>query len=215
MLRKLLLTKLYPILDTRALQHRHCSLLTACAAILGAGAKLLQIRHKDHWSRIVFAETGEVAELCAKHGAQLIVNDRADFALLLNAGLHVGQDDVAPSDARQLIGPGRTLGFSTHDDAQLRAAALQPVDYVAIGPIFVTASKENPSPMVGLEKLAPWRKLVPQPLVAIGGITRSNALSVLEAGADSLAVIGDLLPETCDDYHLRERFDLWQRLLNL
>jgi thiamine-phosphate pyrophosphorylase len=207
--------KLYPVLDTIALQKRNCSLLTAGTALLGAGAQLLQIRHKDHWSREVFAEAEAVANLCQKHGAALIVNDRADFALLLDAGLHVGQDDLSPADARRVIGEARTLGLSTHGAEQLQTAAAAPVSYVALGPIFSTTNKEQPDPEVGLERLAEWRSLVPQPLVAIGGITRSNARQVLEAGADSLAVIGDLLPDPCTESTLKERFDEWQRLLNL
>jgi len=209
------LTKLYPILDTAALAQRHCSLTIAASALLSAGASLLQIRHKQHWSRDTFAEAQVIAELCRKHGAQLIVNDRADFALLLDAGLHVGQEDLPPADARRLIGTERLLGFSTHNAEQLVAAANEPVNYVALGPIFNTSNKENPDPEVGLANLSAWRSLVPQPLVAIGGITRANALAVLDAGADSLAVIGDLLPAICTDSTLRERYESWQRLLNL
>jgi thiamine-phosphate pyrophosphorylase len=209
------LTKLFPILDTAALAQRHCSLSVAAGAFLGAGASLLQIRHKQHWSRDIFAEAQVVAELCRKHGAQLIINDRADFALLLNAGLHVGQEDLPPPDARRLIGAERVLGFSTHNAAQLAAAGNEPVNYVALGPIFNTANKENPDTEVGLANLSAWHGLVQQPLVAIGGITRANALEVLDAGADSLAVIGDLLPAICTDSTLRERYESWQRLLNL
>ncbi len=209
------MTKLYPILDTGALAQRYCSLSVAAAAFLSAGASLLQIRHKQHWSREIFAEAQAVAELCHKHGAQLIVNDRADFALLLDAGLHVGQEDLPPADARRLIGGERFLGFSTHNAGQLAAAADQPATYVALGPIFGTWNKENPDPEVGLANLSAWRPLVRQPLVAIGGITRANALAVLDAGADSLAVIGDLLPAICTDSTLRERYESWQRLLNL
>ncbi len=180
--------------------------------MLASGARLLQIRNKEHWAREVFDEARCVAELCAKHGAELIVNDRADFAMLLGAGLHVGQDDLAPADARGLIGTGRTLGFSTHHLEQLRAGAKEPVDYVALGPIFGTSNKENPDPVVGLEKLAEWRGLTSKPLVAIGGITRESARAVLDAGADSLAVIGDLLPETCDAVSIARRFEEWMRI---
>lgn len=209
------MTKLYPILDTAALAQRNCSLEVAAKALLSEGASLLQIRHKQHWSREIFKEARTVAELCGKHGAQLILNDRADFALLLDAGLHVGQDDLSPADARRVIGTERMLGFSTHNAAQLKAAATEPVTYIAIGPIFNTSNKENPDPEVGLSNLSAWRPLVSQPLVAIGGITRANALQALAAGADSVAVIGDLLPEICTDSSLRERYESWQRLLNL
>jgi thiamine-phosphate pyrophosphorylase len=209
------LTKLYPILDTAALEQRSCPLSTASNALLNGGARILQIRHKAFWSREIFAEAESVASQCRQHGARLIINDRADFAVLLNAGLHVGQDDLPAADARKLIGSDRTLGLSTHNAAQLALAASEPADYIALGPIFGTANKDNPDPVVGLDHLAAWRKLAPQPLVAIGGITRNNATDVLAAGADSVAVIGDLLPEPCNEFTLRERMDEWQRLLNL
>ncbi len=197
------------------LAQRRCSPTVAARAFLEEGASILQIRHKLHWSREIFDEARLAAELCRKHGAQLIINDCADFALLLDAGLHVGQDDLTPGDARRLMGPDRVLGFSTHNAEQLSAAASEPVTYVALGPVFSTANKENPDPEVGLANLAAWRPLVSGPLVAIGGITRANALSVIDAGADSLAVIGDLLPEVCTGSTLRERFGEWVRLLEL
>jgi thiamine-phosphate pyrophosphorylase len=206
--------KLYPILDTVALERRGCGLPAAARAMVGAGAGILQVRHKGHWSREFFREAETVAELCARNGVQLVVNDRADFALLLNAGLHVGQDDLPPADARGLIGPGRMLGFSTHNAEQLSAAVAEPIDYLALGPIFSTSSKEQPDPEVGLLKLRAWRGIAARfPLVAIGGITRENALSVIEAGADSVAVIGDLLPEECTELALARRFEEWLRVV--
>jgi thiamine-phosphate pyrophosphorylase len=209
------MTTLYPILDTSALTSRGCTLLVAADALLEAGCKLLQIRHKGHWSREFFPEAEAVAELCSRQAAQLIVNDRADFALLLNAGLHIGQDDLPPASARGLIGSGRVLGFSTHNPPQLLAAVNEPVDYIALGPIFCTANKDQPDPEVGLENLRQWRELVPShPLVAIGGITRHNALQVLDAGADSLAVIGDLLPDPCTALTIAQRFEEWQQVLS-
>jgi thiamine-phosphate pyrophosphorylase len=208
-------SKLYPILDTAALSRRGCKILIAASALLKAGAKLLQIRHKGHWSRDFFHEAEAVAELCEQEGARLIINDRADFALLLNAGLHVGQDDLPPAAARGLIGTGRMLGFSTHNEEQLSAAAAEPVDYVALGPMFSTANKDQPAPEVGLQNLRRWRELdLRHPLVAIGGITRLNAQEVLDAGADSLAVIGDLLPDTCTELTLSRRFEEWQQLVS-
>jgi thiamine-phosphate pyrophosphorylase len=208
-------TKLYPILDTAVLSKRRLSLQIAAAALLGAGAKILQIRHKQHWSPEMLDDARAIVELCRSHGAQFVVNDRADFALLLHSGLHVGQDDLTPDDARSVIGPDRILGFSTHNGAQLAAAANEPVDYVALGPIFPTGNKDNPDPVVGLANLKAWRGLAPKPLVAIGGITRTNALQVLDAGADSVAVIGDLFPDDCTNSALQERAAEWQRLLNL
>src|ERR1019366_7005228 len=135
------LPRVYPILDTESLDGRAIALETAAAAFLEGGAGILQIRHKRHWSRAFFDSARTVARLCGEAGATLIVNDRADFALLLEAGLHVGQDDLPPRDARRLMGAGAPIGFSSHNAAQICAAAGEPVDYVALGPVFATASK--------------------------------------------------------------------------
>jgi thiamine-phosphate pyrophosphorylase len=179
--------------------------------MLDTGAGILQIRHKGHWSRVIFEQAVRVARQCEQAGALVIVNDRADIALLLNTGLHVGQDDLPPRDARRLIGPASVLGYSTHNAEQLAAAVQEPVSYLAIGPLFATQSKINPDPVVGLERLREWRRLTTKPLVAIGGITRENASAVLEAGADAVAVISDLLPADCNTTSIRERFQDWQR----
>ncbi len=179
--------------------------------MLEAGAGILQIRHKGPWTRDIFGQTRLVMRLCEQAAVPLIVNDRADVALLLNAGLHIGQDDLPPQDARSLIGAAACLGYSTHNAGQLTAATREPVDYLAIGPLFATQSKINPDPVIGLDRLRAWRVLTAKPLVAIGGITRENAKSVLDAGADSLAVIGDLLPAECTAASIAERFQEWQR----
>jgi thiamine-phosphate pyrophosphorylase len=127
---------------------------------------------------------------------QLIMNDRADLCLAADFdGVHVGQDDLSPESVRKIIGPDRWLGVSTHNPEQLREADLTSADYLAIGPLFPTSSKANPDPVVGLEGVRRARALTRKPLVAIGGITRANAASVIEAGADSVAVISDLLRE--------------------
>jgi thiamine-phosphate pyrophosphorylase len=207
------LPRVYPILDTESLSARGIRLETAAAAFLEGGAGILQIRHKAHWSRAFFASAQQVARLCREAGAPLVVNDRADFAVLLDAGLHVGQDDLPPRDARKLIGSDPTLGFSSHNPQQLCAAAGEPVDYVALGPVFATASKRNPDPAVGVEEVRRCRALLEKPLVAIGGITRDNALDVLRAGADSVAVIAGLLPESPSAQSLRQRMEEWQQLL--
>ncbi len=207
------LPRVYPILDTESLDRRAISLENAAAAFLDGGAGILQIRHKRHWSRAFFASARTVARLCREAGASLVVNDRADFALLLQAGLHVGQDDLSPRDARQLMGPDGTIGFSSHSVAQLCAAGGEPVDYVALGPIFTTASKLNPDPVIGVEEIRRCRSLIEKPLVAIGGITQENALDVLRAGADSVAVIAGLLPSPATAHSLRERMEQWQQLV--
>jgi thiamine-phosphate pyrophosphorylase len=207
------LPRVYPILDTESLDRRAIALETAAAAFLDGGAGILQIRHKCHWSRGFFETARTVARLCREAGAMLMVNDRADFALLLEAGLHVGQDDLPPRDARQLMGPDASIGFSSHNVNQLCAAGGEPVDYVALGPVFATASKLNPDPVTGVEEIRRCRSLIEKPLVAIGGITQENAVEVLRAGADSVAVIAGLLPDPATAHSLRERMEQWQQLV--
>jgi thiamine-phosphate pyrophosphorylase len=194
------LPRFYPILDTGLLEERGIAAAQAANAILNAGARILQFRHKRHWTREVFGELEAVAKLCRDAPAQLVVNDRADLARMMDAALHLGQDDLAPSAARRVMGDQTFIGFSTHNEAQLCAAREEPVDYLALGPIFGTSSKENPDPVVGAQELRRLRKYTALPLVAIGGITRANALDVLEAGADSVAVIGDLIPQVGSIY---------------
>jgi thiamine-phosphate pyrophosphorylase len=205
------LPRVYPILDTATLERRGVALNTAAAALLEGGAGILQIRHKQHWSRALYDAAGTVARLCREAGAQLIVNDRADFALLLEAGLHVGQDDLSPRDARRLLGSAATIGYSSHNAAQLAAAGAEPVDYVALGPMFVTGSKLNPDPVVGCEELRRIRGLIDKPLVAIGGITVENAAQVFAAGADSVAVISGMMPAAVSALALRQRMEEWNR----
>jgi thiamine-phosphate pyrophosphorylase len=207
------LPRVYPILDTESLDRRAIALETAAAAFLDGGAGILQIRHKRHWSRAFFESARSVARLCREAGATLMVNDRADFALLLEAGLHVGQDDLPPRDARRLMGPDASIGFSSHNVTQLSRGGGEPVDYVALGPVFATASKLNPDPITGLEEIRRCRSLIEKPLVAIGGITQENALDVLRAGADSVAVIAGLLPDLATAHSLRERMEQWQQLV--
>ncbi|MGA2114089.1 MAG: thiamine phosphate synthase [Bryobacteraceae bacterium] len=208
------LPRVYPILDTDALGRRGLTLAAAAEAFLQGGARILQIRHKGHWSRAVHQEAIQVVELCRRFGAIPIVNDRADCARLFSAGLHLGQEDLAPKDARGLMGAGAVVGFSTHNAAQAAIAAGEPVDYVALGPIFSTSSKRNPDPVVGLEELRRCRNLTAKPLVAIGGITAVNAPAVFEAGADSVAVIANLLPDATTPGSLRQRMEEWQAIVH-
>jgi thiamine-phosphate pyrophosphorylase len=207
------LPRVYPIVDTESLSARGISLLTATSAFLEGGAGILQFRNKAHWSRDIFDAAREAARLCREVGALFIVNDRADFGALLEAGLHVGQDDLSPRDARKLMGPDAVIGFSSHSVGQLSAAGGEPVDYVALGPVFATASKRNADPVVGVEEVRRCRTLLDKPLVAIGGITLDNAVEVLQAGADSVAVIAGLLPEAASAHSLRERMEQWQQLV--
>jgi thiamine-phosphate pyrophosphorylase len=189
------LPKFYPILDTAALQRCGLSVVPAAEALLTAGARILQLRHKAHFDRALYADAQRIAVMCRDADALFVINDRVDIAMLLDAAVHVGQDDLPPSDTRKLIGPQRTVGFSTHNELQFRAALTEAVDYVALGPIFGTSSKLNPDPQVGVEELRRLKPLAQVPVVAIGGITRSTAPEVWAAGADSIAVVGDLYPD--------------------
>jgi thiamine-phosphate pyrophosphorylase len=203
------LPRVYPIIDTASLARLEFDPVHAAAAMLEGGAQILQFRHKGFWSRDVFAQSEAIAVLCAQASVPFIVNDRADYAAMLNAGLHLGQEDLLPEDARRVIGELAIIGFSTHNPAQMRAAASEPVDYVAFGPVFSTVSKERPDPMVGIEGLRAVRALTVRPLVAIGGITRQNAAECWNAGADSVALIGDLLPNPCAAASIRQLMANW------
>jgi thiamine-phosphate pyrophosphorylase len=205
--------RLYPILDTATLRQRGVEdWATVSRAWLAAGVEIIQIRHKEHWTRAHFDQATAVNEQCEIAGTRLIINDRADMAALLKAGLHVGQDDLAPLDCRRVIGEQTTLGFSTHNAIQLKAAEDEPVDYLAFGPVFATKTKQQPDPMVGLESLRAARAQTRKPLVAIGGISQDNVQQVFQAGADSVAVIAGLLPEQLTESSLQERMEQWQRL---
>ena len=199
----------YPILDTESAARAGIDPVAAAASILEAGARVLQFRHKGFLSREVFGHMERIAALCREAGVLFVVNDRADLAELLGAALHLGQDDLPPAAARRVTGPETLIGFSTHNERQLRAAQSEPVDYLALGPIFGTGSKHNPDPVVGLDELRRLRPLTERPLVAIGGVTRDNARGVLAAGANSLAVIGDLFAQ---EGNLRARAEEWLRL---
>jgi thiamine-phosphate pyrophosphorylase len=199
----------YPILDTATLERLEFDPLHAAAALLEGGARILQFRHKAFWSRERFTQAKEIASLCAEASALFVINDRADYASLLNAGLHLGQDDLVPADARTVVRPGALIGFSTHSPDQMRAAEAEPVDYIAFGPVFPTASKDRPDPLVGLEGLRIVRTLTAKPLVAIGGITRASAAACWSSGADAVAVIADLFPAPCSIQTIRDRMREW------
>lgn len=199
----------YPVLDTGTLAAARLPLASAAEAILEAGARILQFRHKGFFSRDIFETAEIIAKQCRDARALFVINDRADIAMLLLAALHLGQDDLPPADARRIMLPRSIIGFSTHNGDQLRAADLEPVDYLAIGPIFATSSKLNPDPVVGLDWLRKLRPLTRKPLVAIGGITRQTAPQVFEAGADSVAIIGDLYPHSLTKAALRARVEEW------
>jgi thiamine-phosphate pyrophosphorylase len=179
--------------------------------LVAGGCTLLQYRNKSGNARVTLEQARELKKRFGFHShvsqirrdvghpgtdnsVRLIMNDRADLCLAAEFdGVHVGQEDLSPESVRKIIGLERWLGVSTHNPEQIRDADLTSADYLAIGPVFPTSSKERPDSVVGLEGVRRARELTRKPLVAIGGITRANAASVIEAGADSVAVISDLL----------------------
>jgi len=203
------LPRLYPILDTSVLETRGFAVLESARTLIAAGVRILQYRHKREFTQDRYDEAARIAEECLAAGTQFVINDRADFARLLDAGLHIGQEDLPPEAARRVLGDERLLGLSTHTESQLRAGGQAPVDYLALGPMYATISKEKPDPVVGLAELTRLRKLTDKPLVAIGGITIENAGDVLAAGADSVAVISGLLPDSPDLRVLSARIHQW------
>jgi thiamine-phosphate pyrophosphorylase len=188
------LPRLYAILDTGCFPDAN-AMFAAAEDLAGAGITLLQYRNKSGNARVMLDQARELKRRVGGT-VKLIMNDRADLCLMAEFdGVHVGQDDLSPEAVRGIIGSERWLGVSTHNPEQVREADLTSADYLAIGPVFSTSSKERPDPVVGLEGVRRARQLTRKPLVAIGGITRANAASVIEGGADSVAVISDLLGE--------------------
>ncbi len=184
--------RFYAILDADQAGER-CRVLL-CEALLGAGVRLIQYRDKKASSRELFETSRELAEQVRRTGGIFIVNDRADVARAAGAdGVHVGQEDLPVELARRVLEAGRYVGFSTHRLEQVVEAEQSSADYIAFGPIFPTQSKARPDPVVGLDGLRAARRATRKPLVAIGGITLERAREVIEAGADSVAVIADLL----------------------
>jgi thiamine-phosphate pyrophosphorylase len=188
------LPRLYAILDAGCFASAE-ELFFAAEQLVAGGCSLLQYRNKSGNARVMLEHAWELKNRVGKD-VRLIMNDRADLCLAADFdGVHVGQDDLSPESVRKIIGPDRWLGVSTHNPDQLVEADKTSADYLAIGPVFATSSKANPHPVVGLEGVRRARALTRKPLVAIGGITRANAASVIESGADSVAVISDLLRE--------------------
>ena len=187
----LVFPRLYAIIDPSLLT---ISELALAESLAGSGVELIQYRDKTATSRRYFEVSRQLANVLGPHGVRLIVNDRPDVALLAGAGgVHVGQEDLEVADARAVVGPDCWVGVSTHTLEQLAAADRTSADYVAFGPIFQTSTKKNPDPVVGTELLRRARQMTEKPLVAIGGITLDRAAEVYRAGADSLAVIRDLI----------------------
>jgi thiamine-phosphate pyrophosphorylase len=186
------LPRLYAILDSSLFPDTE-GLCASAKELVAGGVTLLQYRNKNGNARQMLEQALELKSAIGT-SAKLIMNDRADLCLAAGFdGVHVGQDDLSPEGARKVTGPNLWLGVSTHNPEQVAIADKTSADYIAIGPVFATSSKMNPDPVVGLDRVRLARKLTSKPLVAIGGINRANGRSVLDAGADSLAVISDLL----------------------
>ena len=187
----LVLPRLYVILDAALItsSERDCA-----KSLADAGVRLLQYRNKSASARQYLESSRKLAEVLLSRGVSFFVNDRPDVAFLAGAaGVHVGQDDLDVEQARQVMGPDKLVGVSTHNLEQFERAAASSADYIALGPIFSTLSKANSDPVVGLDLLRKVRPLTDKPVVAIGGISLERAASAIEAGADSVAVISGIL----------------------
>lgn len=188
---RLVLPRLYVILDA--------TLLTApeteyAEKLAEAGVRLLQYRNKNASSRELYESSKRLASSLVQRGITFVVNDRADVAILAGAsGVHVGQEDLGVEEARSVIGAGKLVGVSTHNLEQFQRAAATSADYIAVGPVFSTSTKMNPDPVIGTDFIRQVRPLTGKPIVAIGGITLEHAAEVIRAGADSVAVVSDIL----------------------
>jgi thiamine-phosphate pyrophosphorylase len=186
-----MLPRLYAILDSACVPSPG-EILQVARELLEAGVTLFQYRNKSSTAAQMLADARTLRHVVGQK--RLIMNDRADLCLAAECdGVHLGQDDLTVAGARRVVGQERWVGISTHNLEQVRDADRTSATYIAIGPVFATASKANPDPVVGIEGVRAARALTRKPLVAIGGITRQNCRSVIEAGADSVAVISDLL----------------------
>jgi thiamine-phosphate pyrophosphorylase len=186
------LPRLYAILDVAGFPDP-AGLMAAAEELAAGGVRLLQYRNKSGNSGQMLEQARELKSRLGD-SVMLIMNDRADLCLAAGfGGVHLGQDDLSPEGARRVIGPNLRLGVSTHNPEQVSEADRSSADYVAIGPVFRTVSKAHPDPVIGIEGVRQARARTPKPLVAIGGITRENCRSVVDAGADAVAVISDLL----------------------
>jgi thiamine-phosphate pyrophosphorylase len=202
--------QIYPLTDIALSGLSHAEQVER---LCDGGATLIQLREKNLPTLEFYRQAKAALTVARQRGARVIVNDRVDIALALGAdGVHLGQDDLPPEAARRLLGEPAIIGFSTHNADQARQAIKLPVNYLAIGPIFRTRTKANPSPEVGLDGLRAVRQIVGSlALVAIGGITEFNAQEVIEAGADAVALVSALLT---DPHQIAERTRLLSRFLS-
>jgi thiamine-phosphate pyrophosphorylase len=188
------LPRLYAIVDAQVLAKHGIALAAFAGELRAAGVGLVQYRDKTGSPQAILQAAAILQDAFAGTACRLIMNDRGDLAALAHFdGVHVGQGDLTPEDARSVLGAGPWIGLSTHTEEQVRAAELTVADYLAIGPAFATGTKLDTEAVVGLEGVRRARALTRKPLVAIGGITRANARAVIDAGADSVAVISGLI----------------------
>jgi len=191
-------------------------LVALAETLANAGIGLMQLRDKHSPPRRIYDQACELTQILGRRKVRFLVNDRADIAALSGAGgVHVGQTDLPVEDARRICGPSRWVGVSTHNLEQLCAAERTSADYIAVGPIFPTGTKENPDPVVGVDFVRLAREMTRKPLVAIGGITRESAADVFRAGADCVAVIRDLIAVPDPGERAREYMAIAERARKL
>jgi len=203
---RLVLPRLYVILDAALLP----APATDCAQkLVDAGVRWIQYRNKSASSRELFEAAKRLSALLIPQGVTFLVNDRADVAALAEAsGVHVGQEDLGVEGARAVLGKAKLVGVSTHNREQFQQAVLTSADYIAVGPVFPTSTKSNPDPVVGTDLIREVRGLTEKPIVAIGGIRLERASEVIKSGADSVAVIGDILCARDPGQRARQYIDL-------
>jgi thiamine-phosphate pyrophosphorylase len=205
-LKRLVLPRLYVILDAALLTVPEIEFAQKLA---GAGVRLLQYRNKSASSRELFESASRLSSFLVPRDVSFLVNDRADVASLAGAsGVHVGQEDLGVEEARRVIGACKWVGVSTHNLEQFERAAATSADYIAVGPVFSTSTKANPDPVVGIDFIRRVRALTSKPIVAIGGITLDRAAEVIGAGADSVAVISDILVASDPGKRARQFLDV-------
>ncbi len=204
------LPKIYPITDTRITKLSHTEQVKR---LIEGGAEFIQLREKYLAPKDFYDDAFEALKIARAENVKIIINDRVDIALALKAdGVHLGQDDLPPVSARKILGENAIIGYSTHNLEQLKKAIKLPIDYVAIGPVFATKTKENPDETIGIEIVEQARKIIGDfPLVAIGGMNSTNFLEVLSSGANSAAIISDLLSEP---KKIAEKYTLLKTTIN-
>lgn len=192
------LPKIYPITDTRISNLSHAE---QTRRLIKGGAKLIQLRDKHASSLDFYEDAKEAVKAARRTNTKIIINDRVDMALVLKAsGVHLGQDDLPPKKVREILGDNAIIGFSTHNEKQAKASLKLPVNYIAVGPVFKTETKENTENVIGIEGLKRVREIIGNfPLVGIGGINLKNFQAVLDAGADTVALISEMLGNNSND----------------